>query len=377
MTDTLIDLTKLQRYAARVKAVTDGLALRGSNWYYRDNRPASSAQTNLIIYSGTEVMINGSLYKTTEDTTLSVNSSASWDNSTYATAANRLGTDFYVYAVEPASGTVPSFILSANSTVPTGYTESNSRKIGGFHCLCAAVGSITWTHPITGATVAHTLSGYVVGDILPASVWDLLHRPKCDPEGYAYIDECDVWMSIYLLSWSGTKLVSVYRGTTADGASSPKWHGEKFEEAMRYQNGRLPWRSEFQIAAKGSNEQTNISGSSDKTYTGGWSDTSNRRMISNYGLEDCCGFLWQWLEDLGFAGGSGWTGSVYSSAVDPRSYGQTYGNLYRLLAGGPWPDGSYCGSRSANCYDVSACVHAYHGGRGASEPSRDYAVFGK
>lgn len=39
----------------------------------------------------------------------------------------------------------------------------------------------------------HTLSGYVAGDVLPASVWDLSHRPKSEPEGMAYIDGIDMW----------------------------------------------------------------------------------------------------------------------------------------------------------------------------------------
>lgn len=104
---------------------------------------------------------------------------------------------------------------------------------------------------------------------------------------------------------------------------------------------RLVWRHEFQMGAKGSNEQTNIQGSSDPNTTGGHVDTAGRRMISNIGLEDCCGVLWQFAMDLGFAGGSGWTNSVYNSSVDDRSYGQTYGTLYRLLLGAPWANGGF------------------------------------
>ena len=49
------------------------------------------------------------------------------------------------------------------------------------------------------------------------------------------------------------------------------------------------FRDEFQVVAKGSNECTNISGSRDYGTTGGHVDTNNQRMISHYGLEDCCG----------------------------------------------------------------------------------------
>ena len=41
----------------------------------------------------------------------------------------------------------------------------------------------------------------------------------------------------------------------------------------------------------------NIAGSNDPGTTGGHKDTAGRRMISNYGVEDCCGVLWQWTKD--------------------------------------------------------------------------------
>ena len=248
--------------------------------------------------------------------------------------------------------------MSLNSTVPTGYTASSSRKIGGFHCLCADVGTID----------GHTLSGYVTGDILPASIWDLLHRPKGDSEGLAYDEVSECWLSIYHLSWDGTKLVSVYNGVIADGASTKKWHGEAFIEQLMNQKMRLPWRHEFQMAAKGSNEGTSIKNAADPNTTGGHVDSNNRRMISNIGLEDCCGCSWQWAMDLGFAGGSGWNDSVYNSSVDSQRYGQSYGTLYRLLLGARWNFGSLCGSRSVFCDAGSSDVLSSGSARGASEP---------
>ena len=219
-----------------------------------------------------------------------------------------------------------------------------------------------------GVIEGHTLSGYVTGDILPATRWDLLHRPKGEPEGFAYEELTDCWIAIYLSSWDGTKLVSVYNGVIADGASTKKWHGEAFYAQFAKQGMRLVWRHEFQMGAKGSNEQTNIQGSSNPNTTGGHVDTAGRRMISNIGLEDCCGVLWQFAMDLGFAGGSGWTNSVYNSDVDDRSYGQTYGKLYRLLLGARWDHGGCSGSRSAYCDGPAAYVFVDVSARGASEP---------
>ena len=319
------------------------------NYYNRDELFTTN-KTTVTIPKDLKININGNCYISTINKSLQL--------STVDTPANLAGKDVYIYACEPTSGTEPIFVLSLNSTVPTGYTANNSRKIGGFHCLCKDVGVIE----------GHTLSGYVTGDILPATRWDLLHRPKGEPEGFAYEELTDCWIAIYLPSWDGTKLVSVYNGVIADGASTKKWHGEAFYEQFAKQGMRLVWRHEFQMGAKGSNEQTNIQGSSDPNTTGGHVDTAGRRMISNIGLEDCCGVLWQFAMDLGFAGGSGWTNSVYNSSVDDRSYGQTYGTLYRLLLGARWVSGGSSGSRSAACHVSSAYVFVDISARGASEP---------
>lgn len=317
-----------------------------SNYFSRDSLFTSN-KTSIVIPKNMRININGEAYISTRNVTLN----------TSTLGENLAGKDVYIYALA-GSGTEPDFVLSLNSTVPTGYTAENSRKIGGFHCLCKDVGVIK----------GHTLSGYVAGDILPATRWDLEHRPKGNPEGFAYEELTDCWIAIYLPSWDGTKLVSVYNGVIADGSSTKKWHGEAFYEQFAKQGMRLVWRHEFQMGAKGSNEQTNIQGSSDPNTTGGHVDTAGRRMISNIGLEDCCGVLWQFSMELGFAGGSSWTNSVYNSSVDDRSYGQTYGTFYRLLLGSLWSNGSSCGSRSANCADPLAHVLVYGSSRGASEP---------
>lgn len=317
-----------------------------SNYFSRDSLFTSN-KTSIVIPKNMRININGEAYISTHNVTLN----------TSTLGENLAGKDVYIYALA-GSGTEPDFVLSLNSTVPTGYTAENSRKIGGFHCLCKDVGIIE----------GHALSGYVAGDILPATRWDLEHRPKGSPEGFAYEELTDCWIAIYLPSWDGTKLVSVYNGVIADGSSAKKWHGEAFYEQFVKQGMRLVWRHEFQMGAKGSNEQTSIQGSSDPNTTGGHVDTAGRRMISNIGLEDCCGVLWQFAMDLGFAGGSGWTNSVYNSNVDDRSYGQTYGTLYRLRLGSRWADGANCGSRSASCDVSSAVVNVGISSRGASEP---------
>ena len=282
----------------------------------------------------------------------------------YTLAANRAGKDFYIYVGVKSDNTLKTCI-SVNSTVPYGFTAATSRKVGGFHCLCADVGTIS----------GHQLTDYKQGDILPASFWDLIHRPKSEPEGMVYVDGIDMWIDIYLCSWTGTtatktlKTISKFGAVTGDGASTEKFHPLKWEQTMGTQKKRLPWVREFRVFSVGSNQSTNIKGSADVNTTGGHSDTAGRRMISDFGIEDCCGFLWQWCSDVG----SATTGSSsYSNGFDANDRsdvkGQICGAEYRPLVGGYWANGAVCGSRAAHWADGSLYLASDCGARGASEP---------
>ncbi len=314
------------------------------SWYKRRDLPVVS-KTQITILSNTQINIENEGYISTQDVVLNVDS--------VGTASTRAGKDVYVYACKPATGSEPVFVLSFNSTVPSGYTAENSRKIGGFHCLCNSVGTIS----------DHTLNGYNTGDILPLSVWDLLHRPISDPEGMVWIEGIGKWVDIYLASWNGTKLISSYNSTIADSSSSKAFNGDMFAEYAGLVGKSLVKRDEFIVFAKGSNEETNIAGSTDPNTTGGHVDTTRRRMISNYGIEDCCGVLWQWSADVFDcfnSNGVGWNTdnfylsgyswrqkSVYNPSIDSRSYGSCCGLLRRARLGAHWSDGSLCGSRCA------------------------------
>ena len=257
----------------------------------------------------------------------------------FTVAANRKGKDFYIYSCIPANGTEPMIVLSANSTVPLRYTADTSRKIGGFHTLCADVGTIT----------GHTLSGYVAGNILPASVWDLKHRPVCSPEGMVFIDGMNVWMGIYFLSSSGTasnrQLATVYNGVIADGSSSPTWNDFDFIETLGKQRMRLPSNDELTVATQGNPQAVAISMAADPNTTGGHVSTSSVRLISNYGIEDGCGVMWAWCRDYFY----------YSTTVS------------RGVGGGSWGNGASCGSRCLDGSTVGA-LRSNYGARAASEP---------
>lgn len=233
------------------------------------------------------------------------------------------GKNYYIYLVP--SGTGCKLIVSLNASYPSGYTATNSRKIGWFHTLCVAAGTIS----------GHLASGYSAGDIIPNSVACLSFRPKCDPSGMAYIDIIDSWVDIYLQSGTGANTASVYGGTITD----TRYYGNHCRDMAKV-GKTLPSSNDFSIFAFGSNEKTNISGSADPVTTGGHKDTNNRRMISQYFIEDCCGALWQWLNDEGPCGGSNWT----DITLDDNASSSWYGSLFVLLAGGYWDGGAHCGS---------------------------------
>jgi len=255
------------------------------------------------------------------------------------------GKNYYIYLVP--NGTGCKLIVSLNASYPSGYTATNSRKIGWFHTLCVAAGTIS----------GHLASGYSAGDIIPNSVACLSFRPKCDPSGMAYIDIIDSWVDIYLQSGTGANTASVYGGTITD----TRYYGNHCRDMAKV-GKTLPSSNDFSIFAFGSNEKTNISGSADPVTTGGHKDTNNRRMISQYFIEDCCGALWQWLDDEGPCGGSNWT----DITLDDNASSSWYGSLFVLLAGGDWGHGAHCGSGCRNGHDSRSTLYDRNSARGLS-----------
>jgi hypothetical protein len=245
------------------------------------------------------------------------------------TGALAAGTNYYIYAC--TDGTTLSFKVSANATNPTGFDAAHSRKIGGFHTLCVAVGTIS----------GHTLTGFAQKDILPASIWDLKHRAKTLINvGLVYDSGLQLWVDIYMASGTGTGTTSANGATATD---TRDWND--FVDDGYAVGKRLPTDGEFQGFATGSNEETNISTSADPVTTGGHSDTAGRRMISNIGCEDCCGAWLQWLHDqssMYAATGAGWYDLPGSKG---RLYRPANTEDIKLFAGGSWNTASDAGSR--------------------------------
>lgn len=349
-TVTLADLAKVPDHYERSTPA----------WAIKGKAIATDRQT-LVSPSRVSVNINNDGYVLVSPMEYDLSVLGNWDTGTptnYTVAANRAGKDFYFYACVQGGTTTPVFVLSANSTVPTGYGTDTSRKVGGFHCLCVNVGTIT----------GHSLTGFLAGDLLPNSIWDLNHRPHSSPEGMVYSENLDIWVDIYLASGTGTQTASVYNATISDTRS---WL-DLVDDGSAVKK-RLLTDVEFQVVATGSNEETNIAGSADPVTTGGHNDTAGRRMISNIGCEDCCGAMYQWLQTSSTRLDDSTTAGWY---VLPGSKGgfYTYGtNKYgntQLQAGAAWNGSTFSGSRSRNSNSYRWITNSNLGCRFASEPAR-------
>ncbi len=356
--------------AEKLAALYPSLYQRDQKWVLKTAYSTAANRYTLLTPNKLSVDINGTVYFLTAQAEIALSLEANWDTivgTDYRTAANRAGKDFYIYACVPVSGSAPKIVLSANSTTPSGYSGTTSRKIGGFHGLCVAVGTIS----------GHTLTDFVAGDVLPASIWDLNFKPKfANPEGMVYSDGINKWVDIYLASGTGASTVSVYGGTISD---TRNW--SDFADDGAAVKKKMLEDDEFQIIAAGSNEETNITGSSDPGTTGGHVDTASRRMISNIGVEDACGVLQQWLRtqtyfpygSTGYWGNlPGGKGSVYTTfSADPGASevdNSDSGGDIKLFAGGAWGDAAGAGSRFRYAGNARWLTSTYIGCRFCAEP---------
>lgn len=277
------------------------MAAQGLGIYNREYPPymagsSSDADRRTLVIPPIRVDIGGIGHYNPDEVELDLNDANSWDTATptdYATAANRAGVDFFVYVCRPAAGRVPTILLSASSTAPSGYTISNSRRIGGFHCLPGNC---------TNLPVGHPYKDFAVGNILFNSIWDLIDSPRSVlKRGMAKISltpwdgQPALWVDIYLASGTGTTCTSVFGATIKDTVD---WN--TFVEYGRLQGKRLLRDHEFQQASIGSNEETNIAGSADPGTVTFPLDTAGRSMISYYGIIGMCGVLWQWLDEQSY-----------------------------------------------------------------------------
>lgn len=341
--------------------------------------------------------------------TLYADSDVSFDLSAKITAAAAVssvrigetnGKDFFVYLVPDGADGIDLTVSERKDypgDIDAGYTADNTRRIGQFHTLCVDAGdsltgeilcakstvsvsdsfllkkypesdseffafynkivsAVTTGTQADKLTIPHPLAGFKAGDILPESVFCLTFRPFSGAEGMVYDVDTDMCGDIYLQSGTGQQTASAYGATHTVNRQQ-----QNHEDDMRQVGKMLISDEEFSSMALGSNEKTNIKSSADAVTVGGHLDTSDRRMISFIGCEEMCGYLWQWLRDISANGGASW--AIYDGDA---FFGQTYGNVNALFAGGTWTDSVSCGSRCRLGANARSDVGTATGGRGVS-----------
>lgn len=290
------------------------------------------------------------------------------------------GTDYYVYLCD--NNGVADYVISLNSTYPAGYTAETSRKIGGFHTLSADVGTIS----------GHTLSGFLAKDILPASIWCLKHRARnLNNKGLTFDQYLGLWIQIYHASDDGAGGVQSVNGATI--LDTMTWLD--FVDRGNKVGMRLLTDREFQQAAMGSNEGTNVAGSSDPVTCALRLDTEGRAMIAHNGCIAMAGEMYAWTDSEGFrvdaaaahthevtVSGEAQTVTSGGASVDPvpafswknvtggkggRYTQGIYGDT-KLLAGGYWASATNAGSRCRNAHYFPWNTSTNCGARFACEP---------
>ena len=261
-----------------------------------------------------EVNAGGNGVVVKADTIIPLKSGSTWKTyiftadtavTTLDTGSLTLGTNYYVYLCDNNTDN-GLLLLSANSTAPSGYTASNSRKIGGFH----------YGRRRNSMTVADVTSNVVV----PNSVWDLCHRPRCSPEGMAYIGN-GVWVDIYLVSvnaaitfsaGNGSPLTggsgrSAYNAVPLTGTEGLNWYN--FAELAQRSGKRLLTIDEWIQAAYGSpqgNDTNNVNAWSATSNTGRQNTGQVVNAISLLNIVDCAGNVFEWTDNNSDVGENFW-----------------------------------------------------------------------
>ncbi|WP_296992893.1 hypothetical protein [Thalassospira sp. UBA1131] len=277
-----------------------------------------------------------------------------------------LGDDIRLFAVDAGDGTTDAkLIASKNDAFPDGYDASNSRKIGGFH-----YGRV---RPVASR---YDLAYSPAIQIVPNSVWDLNHRPTCDPSGMVEIVPGGFWADIYLNSegagtWPENVPVSKY------GVMPIKddvYARSDFHLLVRNAGKRLPTIEEFLTYAEGAPAGQN----GNNTYA--WSATSNtgptttgnvEKSVSMFNVVDAVGNLWDWLDGHFDLGATNYNQSTYVVNVGqdlstPRgavfhagwrcfvgggffNYGENSGSRCLHSDAGPWGTDGIVGLRGICC----------------------------
>jgi hypothetical protein len=319
---------------------SDGLVKRDSE------SPAfvKTAAGTISVKAGTSIMVNGANVAFSSQTPVIMPTLTQ-------------GTDYAIYACD--DGTIRA---SDNWSAPSGYTPTNSKKIGGFH-----YGMISPTETVAGGSFATTGSGMIwnqadvdkIKGINQFSIWDLKFRPSCpDPRGFALAKS--TWVAIYLTGTghevnglsryntdvaSGTvppKIPIEYGGNGTSTYSTLNWW--QANEIVKAQGARLIRESEFVTAAFGVTENQSLGGASTTIPV----TKREPGYTSKYGIEQASGNHWTWGEDSGFIYTSTAVGAYRENGGRGQYYTQGTVGTVRVLLGGARNVAANSGSRASD-----------------------------
>lgn len=280
-----------------------------------------------------------------------------------------VGTDYYIYMCDPTGGDETEdedevYKISQSSTFPNGFTAASSRKIGGFHY--GVVRRVNESGNPVNSSGAENGSGwesYVYNGILPNSVYTLLHRPKCEPSGMAYIGN-GLWADIYLSSDDGADgLQSVFGENPITGTEGLNWYIAN--EKARRVGKRLPSYAEFCQAAFGSPQ------GADANNTYAWSATGNKARaktgavtyaVSALNIRDLVGNAWKWADEFCLdPTATTWAWQNVLGAGHGQAYIPSATALHAFICGGYWCSGVHDGDRAVICSNCPWNVGAHIG----------------
>lgn len=343
-------------------------------------------QKGLVIKGGTSILLaNGKYKQYVADTQFDLTDDITTN-----------GTDYYVFMDN-----------NGDMHASTNTSMTDCVLLGRFHTLCVAAGTMTMIAPASPSsglavggkylvksyrlandpdfynfynknitavsvntkydviTITHPLSGFVAGAILPESVWCSTFKPDTRFDDAMVFDkDTNIAVDIYLQSGTGLNTRSKYNATHTVSREPYNHMGDMLSVGKR-----LLRDNEFTSIALGSNEATNIYGLADAITVGGHKDTNNRRMISAIGVEEACGYLWNWLQEVSSPGtGTADNWDTATAVSDGQgSFGREYWTPYVAAAGGSWVHAARVGSRARTFGARRSAVDASVGGRGSSQ----------
>jgi hypothetical protein len=198
------------------------------------------------------------------------------------------------------------------------YSRTGDYKTGATEPVWAnfAVNATITDNNVVWIKRQHSLEGYVAGDILSASVWDLWNKPLSgSTAGMAKLPS-GKWTQAYFYSGTGANSASVYGATIT--------YGLCFNDHLRDLQAvglRLPSGNEFTEFARGSAISW-ISTQAAPATAGGAVDLYGRRLVSNIGCEQVTGCYWTYISDYYSGAAVVAMGGTYdgSGGVTPGPY---------------------------------------------------------